>query len=92
MKQKPRRKPRATGPCRIHPDSVYFAGDLARLLGVGSDAIRQEIREGRLRVSVRAGRYFFLGAWLLEWIRSGERQRVESRDSPSHTNGRNPNE
>ena len=35
-------------------------------------SIRREVREGRLRISKRAGRYYLLGAWLLEWLEAGE--------------------
>jgi hypothetical protein len=37
--------------------------------------LRREVRRGRLRVSKRAGRYYVLGAWLLEWLRTGEIRR-----------------
>jgi len=48
-----------------------------------ASTIRREVREGRLRVSKRCGRYYLLGEWLLEWIAGGE---VKRRVTPS-TNG-----
>jgi hypothetical protein len=30
------------------------------------------VREGRLRIARRAGRYYILGRWLLEWLEGGE--------------------
>lgn len=56
----------------IRPNAVYLRADVCRLLRVQLSTLRREIREGRLRVSRRANRYYFLGEWLLEWIRSGE--------------------
>jgi hypothetical protein len=37
--------------------------------------LAREVRLGRLRVSKRAGRYFILGSWLLQWLREGEMTR-----------------
>jgi hypothetical protein len=56
----------------IRPTAVYLRGEVCRLLRVRPSTLRREIAEGRLRVSKRAGRYYFLGEWLLEWLRSGE--------------------
>jgi hypothetical protein len=56
----------------IHPTGVYVAEDLRRLLRLRASTVRREVREGRLRVSKRAGRRFFLGAWVLSWLESGE--------------------
>jgi len=62
----------AADPHVIHPDAVYFPEDVRRLFRLKASTIRSEKRAGRLRVAKRAGRYFILGAWLLEWLRSGE--------------------
>jgi hypothetical protein len=59
----------------IHPNDVYSAAGAREALGLTASTIRREVREGRLRVSKRAGRYFLLGAWLLEWIAGGEVRR-----------------
>jgi hypothetical protein len=41
-------------------------------LGLAKATIGREIRLGRLRVSKRAGKYFLMGEWLLQWLRDGE--------------------
>lgn len=61
----------ATLPHVINPSAIYTLDDLARI-GVKASAVRREHRAGRLRISKRLGRYFVLGAWLLEWIEAGE--------------------
>jgi hypothetical protein len=59
----------------IDPNGVYFGDDAQRICRLKRSTIRREVREGRLRVSKRAGRYFILGRWLLEWIEQGELRR-----------------
>jgi hypothetical protein len=56
----------------IDPYGVYRVGDAIRIFDLRKSTIRREIREGRLRVSKRAGCYFLLGKWLIEWIEAGE--------------------
>src|SRR5262249_21766151 len=55
----------------IHPNAVYFLDTAPVLLRVKSSTIQREVREKRLHVSRRAGRYFILGKWVLEWIEAG---------------------
>ncbi len=70
-----------TDPAVIHPTAVYSLADAARLLGLRKNCLPREVRLGRLRVSKRAGRYFVLGQWLLEWVAGGELRRpAESAD------------
>ncbi len=57
----------------INPTAVYSRDTARRILGLRKSTISREIRERRLRVSMRAGRYFILGKWILEWIESGEK-------------------
>lgn len=59
----------------IAANGIYTVGSAARALGLPKSSLPREIRQGRLRVAKRAGRYFILGAWLLEWVKSGERRR-----------------
>jgi hypothetical protein len=67
----------------IDPNGVYFWDVARQLLRFKESTIRREVREGRLRVSKRAGRYFILGRWLIEWIEKGEVQRKR----PTSENG-----
>ncbi len=62
-------------PHRIDPTAVYSVLEAQAALKLKRSTIRRELREGRLRVSKRAGRYFLLGEWLLEWLRGGEIRR-----------------
>ncbi len=66
----PQREP--AGPlCVIAPNSVYDVAAARAALRLNKTTIRREVREGRLRVSCRAGRCYLLGEWLLDWLRSG---------------------
>jgi hypothetical protein len=56
----------------IRGSAVYSVEEAQRALHLRRSTIRREVREGRLRVSRRAGRYFILGQWLVEWIEGGE--------------------
>jgi hypothetical protein len=56
----------------ILPTAAYSLDQARRLLGLKKNCLPREARLGRLRVSKRAGRYFVLGEWLLEWISTGE--------------------
>jgi hypothetical protein len=59
----------------VHPTAVYTIVSAQAALQLTRTTLRREIRLGRLKVSKRAGRYFILGAWLLEWLRDGELQK-----------------
>jgi hypothetical protein len=56
----------------IHPHGVYTVASLQTLLGLTKTTVAREVRLRRLRVAKRAGRYFVLGTWVLEWLRNGE--------------------
>jgi hypothetical protein len=64
----------------IDPRAVYFPEDVRRIFRLKASTIRREVREGRLRVAKRAGRYYLLGAWLLAWIEAGELKRCPAAD------------
>jgi hypothetical protein len=72
----PRRRaaavPVAPGVHVIDANGVYTVDDARQIFRLKQSTIRREVREGRLRVSKRAGRYYLLGEWLLQWIREGE--------------------
>jgi hypothetical protein len=59
----------------IDPNAVYFLDTAQAILRLRDSTIRREVREGRLRIAKRAGRYYLLGKWLIEWIESGELRR-----------------
>jgi hypothetical protein len=68
---------------------VYFVDDARRVLRLKQSTIRREVREGRLRIAKRAGRYFILGGWLIEWIEGGEvRPRAPATDPAAQRDGR----
>ena len=69
----------------IDPQAVYTVADAQAVLRLTRSTIGREVKEGRLRVSRRAGRYYLLGEWLLQWLREGELPRRE----PAHANSRN---
>jgi hypothetical protein len=64
-------------PQRIDPPNVYTLPQAKAALGLSpkSEALSPEIKHGRLRASRRLGRYWFLGEYLIEWIRGGELRR-----------------
>jgi hypothetical protein len=64
----------------LHPRTIYSLESARAALGLAQATLRREIRLGRLRVSKRAGRYFILGAWLLEWLEAGEVRRKPAAD------------
>jgi hypothetical protein len=69
----PYSEPARAGPLlTIHPNDVYTAEGVQAALRLRRSTLRREIREGRLRVSRRGGKYLFLGSWLLLWIAGGE--------------------
>ena len=59
----------------IHPYAVYTAASLRAALGLTKTTVAREVRLRRLRVSKRAGKYFILGSWVLDWLRDGEGHR-----------------
>jgi hypothetical protein len=59
-------------PHTVHPTTVYTADEVIRIFKLRKSTLRREIREGRLRVARRAGRYYLLGKWLIEWLEGGE--------------------
>jgi Helix-turn-helix domain len=56
----------------VDPNGIYLVQTFEKLLHLKRSTVRREVREGRLRVSKRSGRYYLLGRWILEWLESGE--------------------
>lgn len=77
MRGKLRNAQQGEQPHIVEPNATYTAQQLRLALGLRPNTLRREIASGRLRVSRRAGRYFFLGEFVLEWLRSGEVARHE---------------
>jgi hypothetical protein len=75
-----------TTPHIIHPNGIYTWETARDCLGLAKGTIPREIRLGRLRVAKRAGRYFILGEWLLEWLREGEFRRATRGDERAEVN------
>jgi hypothetical protein len=75
------------GPHTIAPNAVYDLEAARIALGLTKTTLNRELRLGRLRVAKRAGRYFVVGRWLLEWLCAGEvhrgRKGAESEKSMS---------
>jgi hypothetical protein len=75
-------------PCRAVPPIIdanaVFTLETARTaLDLKRNCLPREIRKGRLRATKRAGRYFILGSWVLEWLEQGEvRRQRQPTDSP----------
>lgn len=67
VKQSPTKRPH-----KIHPHAVYTVPQAIESLQLRASSVRRELRERRLRVAKRCGRYYLLGEWLLEWLRAGE--------------------
>jgi hypothetical protein len=59
----------------IAPTAVYDTTAVRTMLRLKVSSLRREVREGRLRVSRRCGRNYFLGEWLLAWLAAGELNR-----------------
>jgi hypothetical protein len=60
----------------IHPRAVYTGASLQAALGLTKTTVAREVRLGRLRVAKRAGKYYVLGAWVLQWLEEGEVRRT----------------
>jgi hypothetical protein len=59
-------------PVVLDPNGVYAPEFVRAAFRLRTSTLRREIREKRLAVSKRAGRYYFLGSQLLDWLRGGE--------------------
>jgi hypothetical protein len=65
-------QPTAVPPIRVIPaDAIFRLAELRAVLGLPMTTLRREAREGRLRVTRRAGWYWTTGAWVRQWLESG---------------------
>jgi hypothetical protein len=69
----------------VEPTAVYFVDTFKALFRLRTSTVRREVRAGRLRIAKRAGRYYLLGEWILEWLREGELPRKPSRPPAAPT-------
>jgi hypothetical protein len=74
-------EPPPSEPAIIHPTGVYQVVHVRAMLGLRQSSLRREIREGRLRVNKRCGKYFFLGQQLLDWLAGGELKRRRAEEN-----------
>jgi hypothetical protein len=75
--------PRGGPIASINPNDVFTVQGAQAALKLTRSTIGREVREGRLRIARRAGRYYLLGAWLLQWLAEGELPRRR----PAQRNG-----
>jgi hypothetical protein len=61
----------------IDPTAIYDDDSATVVLRISSAALAKARRDGSLRYSVRGGRNFYRGDWLLAWIESGEVRKAE---------------
>jgi hypothetical protein len=59
----------------IHPTAAYLDPDLRAGLRLPLSTLKRETAKRRLRYSKRAGVRYYLGEWVLEWLRAGEVRR-----------------
>jgi hypothetical protein len=70
----------------IEPSAVYTVESLRAALGLPKSTVGREVRLGRLRVTKRAGKYFILGSWVLEWLEKGELGHNRKREMNQESN------
>lgn len=63
----------------LHPHLLVTLEQAGRLLGLARHTLPHAAKNGDLRVARRAGVYWTTGAWLMEWIRSGERRKEKKK-------------
>jgi hypothetical protein len=62
-------------PRTIDDNALHPVSEWTRILNLPANCLKREARLGRLRVSKRAGKLWCLGAWIKEWVASGEVRR-----------------
>jgi hypothetical protein len=58
-------------PFVLDPNAILFPDQFRRLFRLRASTLRREVREGRLTVYQRGGRYYLLGSEILAWLRGG---------------------
>ena len=63
-------------PALIEPNAVYDDGTLVLELGVTSATLIRARRRGELRFARKGKRVFYLGTWVIDWLKQGASQEV----------------
>lgn len=66
----------------VNPTSIFTSESFRRLFGLRASSLRREVRERRLRVHKRCGKYLIIGEDVLAWIRGGAVLRHQPPKSP----------
>lgn len=66
-----RKRPAQRRRHHVRPTDLYTRAEVGEILGLTERAVGQEVQSGRLLCSKRCGRSYFLGEWLLEWVKAG---------------------
>lgn len=61
-------------PADIKPESFYDQDSLGEILGVSIKAIGIACRRKELRFTERAGRRFFRGQWIIDWLEGSKHE------------------
>jgi len=67
----------------IDPQAVYDDGALQCELGLSSAALARARRSGELRYTRKGKRTFYLGQWVLEWLKAPEGEEPTAVQRPS---------
>jgi hypothetical protein len=74
----------------IHEHGVYHPDQFRAIFRLSASSLRREVREGRLRVYKRCGRYYLTGDQILAWLRGGEVIRGKPAACGANGNGHAP--
>jgi excisionase family DNA binding protein len=59
----------------VDSDALYHIDTACKALGVSRMFLRTQYKSGKLRCAKHGGRYWFKGAWLMEWVEKAELKR-----------------
>jgi hypothetical protein len=76
----------------IRRNALYDLSQARAFLGLARGTLSREMKLGRLRFSVRAGKRYFLGEWLLQWIQGGEVRKPGNAPGNGHADVQNGEE
>jgi hypothetical protein len=70
------------GPCHIDSDAIYDDRSVCSLLGLRREHLSRARRCGELRASRVGGKHFYVGSWLLDWLKADGARRGEAAPCP----------